>query len=165
MLVLEKNKTIPYEGPVLNLCVTLYQLLDLLLGKGHSALLRRAELKTLVDLHGNEVLPWLFPAIMDSIWRKKGYINIFHFQAGKGGELTHNETTIISGALDLTQKTAKDVMTPLLRIFSLDLNSKLNAYVIIFFLVNKSVTLVAALLCQLTPFPQWSNEFDHKKRT
>lgn len=32
-----------------------YQLLDLLLGKGHSALLRRAELKTLVDLHGNEV--------------------------------------------------------------------------------------------------------------
>ncbi|KAH6804592.1 CBS domain protein with a domain protein [Perilla frutescens var. frutescens] len=31
------------------------KLLDLLLGKGHSALLRRAELKTLVDMHGNEV--------------------------------------------------------------------------------------------------------------
>eukprot|EP01018_Ginkgo_biloba_P037508 Gb_24735 [translate_table: standard] len=31
------------------------QLLDLLLGKGHVALFRRAELKTLVDLHGNEV--------------------------------------------------------------------------------------------------------------
>ncbi|KAL3521570.1 hypothetical protein ACH5RR_019719 [Cinchona calisaya] len=76
------------------------KLLDLLLGKGHSALLRRAELKTLVDLHGNE--------------------------AGKGGELTHDETTIISGALDLTQKTAKDAMTPLSRIFSIDLNSKLN---------------------------------------
>lgn len=26
------------------------------------------------------------------------------FQAGKGGELTHDETTIISGALDLTEK-------------------------------------------------------------
>ncbi|PSS32369.1 DUF21 domain-containing protein [Actinidia chinensis var. chinensis] len=76
------------------------KLLDLLLGKGHSALLRRAELKTLVNLHGNE--------------------------AGKGGELTHDETTIISGALDLTQKTAKDAMAPMSEIFSLDLNSKLN---------------------------------------
>ena len=28
----------------------------------------------------------------------------FVFQAGKGGELTHDETTIISGALDLTEK-------------------------------------------------------------
>ncbi|KAK0596106.1 hypothetical protein LWI29_012894 [Acer saccharum] len=63
------------------------ELLDLLLGKRHSALLRRAELKTLVDMHGNE--------------------------AGKGGELTHDETTIITGALDMTQKTAKDAMTPL----------------------------------------------------
>ncbi|KAL7229869.1 hypothetical protein ACSBR2_008425 [Camellia fascicularis] len=76
------------------------KLLDWLLGKGHSALLRRAELKILVDMHGNE--------------------------AGKGGELTHHETTIISGALDLTQKTAKDAMTPLSEIFSLDLNSKLD---------------------------------------
>ncbi|XP_052186783.1 DUF21 domain-containing protein At5g52790-like isoform X4 [Diospyros lotus] len=76
------------------------KLLDLLLGKGHSALLRRAELKTLVDMHGHE--------------------------AGKGGELTHEETTIISGALDLTQKTAKDAMTPISEIFSLDLNSVLD---------------------------------------
>ncbi|WRX17931.1 CNNM [Theobroma cacao] len=76
------------------------KLLDLLLGKRHSALLRRAELKTLVDMHGNE--------------------------AGKGGELTHDETTIISGALDMTQKTAKDAMTPLSNIFSLDINSKLD---------------------------------------
>lgn len=34
---------------------SLHQLLDLLLGKRHKALFRRAELKTLVDLHGNEV--------------------------------------------------------------------------------------------------------------
>ncbi|XP_042002733.1 DUF21 domain-containing protein At5g52790-like isoform X1 [Salvia splendens] len=76
------------------------KLLDLLLGKGHSALLRRAELKILVDMHGNE--------------------------AGKGGELSHNETTIISGALDLTAKTAKDAMTPLSSVFSLDFNAKLD---------------------------------------
>ncbi|XP_075495647.1 DUF21 domain-containing protein At5g52790-like [Primulina tabacum] len=76
------------------------KLLDLLLGKSHSALLRRAELKTLVDMHGNE--------------------------AGKGGELTHDETTIISGALDLTEKTARDAMTPLSKVFSLDLNAKFD---------------------------------------
>jgi hypothetical protein len=36
-------------------CKFLIQLLDKLLGKGHFALMRRAELKTLVDMHGNEV--------------------------------------------------------------------------------------------------------------
>ncbi|XP_050224256.1 DUF21 domain-containing protein At5g52790-like [Mercurialis annua] len=76
------------------------KLLDWILGKKHSALLRRAELRTLVSLHGNE--------------------------AGKGGELTHDETTIITGALDMIQKTAKDAMTPLSKIFSLDINSKLD---------------------------------------
>lgn len=78
------------------------KLLDCLLGKGHFALLRRAELKTLVGIHGNE--------------------------AGKGGELTHDETTIITGALDLTQKTAKDAMTPLSETFSLDIHSKLDMH-------------------------------------
>jgi len=38
------------------LLVAYYQLLDLLMGKDHDALFRRAELKTLVDLHGIEVL-------------------------------------------------------------------------------------------------------------
>ncbi|KAL5567890.1 hypothetical protein UlMin_024465 [Ulmus minor] len=76
------------------------KLLDWLLGKGHSVLLGRAELKTLVDLHSNE--------------------------AGKGGELSHHETMIIGGALDLTQKTAKDSMTPISETFSLDINSKLD---------------------------------------
>ena len=32
-----------------------FQLLDYLLGHGHVALFRRAELKTLVNMHGNEV--------------------------------------------------------------------------------------------------------------
>ncbi|XP_004309178.1 PREDICTED: DUF21 domain-containing protein At5g52790-like [Fragaria vesca subsp. vesca] len=76
------------------------KMLDCLLGKEHSALLRRAELKTLVDLHANE--------------------------AGKGGDLSHHETTIIGGALDLTQKTAEDAMTPISETFSLDINSKLD---------------------------------------
>ncbi|KAI3861173.1 hypothetical protein MKW92_022969 [Papaver armeniacum] len=61
---------------------------DYLLGNRHVALLCRAELKTLVDMHGNE--------------------------AGKGGELTHDETTIIAGALELTTKTAGDLMNLIL---------------------------------------------------
>ncbi|CAL5428708.1 unnamed protein product [Camellia sinensis] len=76
------------------------KLLDFLLGHGHVALFRRVELKTLVDLHGNE--------------------------AGKGGELTHDETTIIAGALGLTEKTASDAMTPISDTFAVDINAKLD---------------------------------------
>ncbi|XP_039035775.1 DUF21 domain-containing protein At4g14240-like isoform X2 [Hibiscus syriacus] len=47
-------------------------------------------------------------------------------KAGKGGELTHDEATIISGALDLTEKTAEEAMTPIESTFSLDVNSKLD---------------------------------------
>ncbi|XP_058080291.1 DUF21 domain-containing protein At2g14520 isoform X1 [Magnolia sinica] len=76
------------------------KLLDYLLGHGHVALFRRAELKTLVNLHGNE--------------------------AGKGGELTHDETTIIAGALELTEKTARDAMTPISDTFAIDINARLD---------------------------------------
>ncbi|KAK7328042.1 hypothetical protein VNO77_22136 [Canavalia gladiata] len=76
------------------------KLLDFLLGPRHEALFRRAELKTLVNLHGNE--------------------------AGKGGELSHHETTIIAGALELAEKTASDAMTPITETFSVDINSKLD---------------------------------------
>ncbi|GKV23783.1 hypothetical protein SLEP1_g33479 [Rubroshorea leprosula] len=75
------------------------KLLDFLLGH-RVALFRRAELKTLVDLHGDE--------------------------AGKGGELTHDETTIIAGALELSEKTAKDAMTLISETFAIDINSKLD---------------------------------------
>ncbi|KAL6893637.1 hypothetical protein ACP4OV_007735 [Aristida adscensionis] len=78
------------------------KLLDYVLGHGHTALFRRAELKTLVTLHGNEL------------------------RAGKGGELTHDETTIIAGALELTEKKAKDAMTPLHQTFAIDINAKLD---------------------------------------
>ncbi|XP_057428406.1 DUF21 domain-containing protein At2g14520-like isoform X3 [Lotus japonicus] len=73
------------------------KLLDVVLGHRRRALFRRAELKTLVNLHGNK--------------------------AGKGGELSHHETTIISGALELSEKTASDAMTPLAGTFSIDINS------------------------------------------
>ncbi|CAM6020535.1 unnamed protein product [Sphagnum balticum] len=76
------------------------KLLDLILGKGHDPLFRRAELKTLVDMHGNA--------------------------AGKGGELTYDETTIIAGALELTSKTASQAMTPIEDVFALDVNAKLD---------------------------------------
>ncbi|KAJ4836614.1 hypothetical protein Tsubulata_027536 [Turnera subulata] len=79
------------------------KVLDWMLGKGHAVLLRRAELKTFVNFHGNE--------------------------AGKGGDLTHDETTIITGALELTEKTAKDAMTPISKAFSLDLDATLNLWV------------------------------------
>lgn len=76
------------------------KLLDFLLGHRHVALFRRAELKTLVNLHGNE--------------------------AGKGGELTHDETTIIAGALELTEKTAGNAMTPISDTFTIDINATLD---------------------------------------
>ncbi|KMT17551.1 hypothetical protein BVRB_2g036920 [Beta vulgaris subsp. vulgaris] len=60
-------------------CVGSVMVLDWMLCKGQSALLRRAELKTFVNFHGNE--------------------------AGKGGDLTHDETTIITGALELIEMT------------------------------------------------------------
>ncbi|CAO2838741.1 unnamed protein product [Amaranthus hypochondriacus] len=75
------------------------KMLDCLLGH-NEALFRRAQLKALVSIHGQE--------------------------AGKGGELTHDETTIISGALDLTEKTAQEAMTPIESTFCLDVDSKLD---------------------------------------
>jgi metal transporter CNNM len=70
------------------------KVLDCILGHNESALFRRAQLKALVSIHGQE--------------------------AGKGGELSHDETTIISGALDLTEKTAEEAMTPIESTFSVD---------------------------------------------
>ncbi|KAH7280772.1 hypothetical protein KP509_36G013800 [Ceratopteris richardii] len=74
--------------------------LDYVLGHNDAGLFRRAQLKALVSIHGKE--------------------------EGKGGELTHDETTIISGALDLTLKTAEEAMTPIESTFSLDADSKLD---------------------------------------
>lgn len=45
--------------------------------------------------------------------------------------MTHDETTIIAGALELTEKTAKDAMTPISKAFSLDLDGTLTLWVYI----------------------------------
>ena len=63
------------------------RLLDAILGADHDVYFRRAQLKALVDLHGED--------------------------EGGGGELSKDETLIISGALDLTHKTAESAMTPI----------------------------------------------------
>ncbi|KAJ1405630.1 CNNM, transmembrane domain [Sesbania bispinosa] len=70
-----------------------------------------------------EVIP---QAICSRRAQLKALVNIHSQEAGKGGELTHDETTIISGALDLTEKTAEEAMTPIESTFSLDVNSKLD---------------------------------------
>ncbi|PRQ37843.1 hypothetical protein RchiOBHm_Chr4g0407181 [Rosa chinensis] len=61
-----------------------YQVLDLVLGHGDD-LFRLAQSKALVSIHDHE--------------------------AGKGGELTHDND--YNGALDLTEKTAKEAMKPI----------------------------------------------------
>ncbi|CAH8388366.1 unnamed protein product [Eruca vesicaria subsp. sativa] len=75
------------------------KVLDAVIGH-NDALFRRAQLKALVSIHSQE--------------------------AGKGGELTHEETMIISGALDLSEKTAEEAMTPIESTFSLDVTTKLD---------------------------------------
>ncbi|KAG5048082.1 hypothetical protein JHK85_009185 [Glycine max] len=62
-------------------------------------------------------------------------------KAGKGGDLTHDETTIITGALDLTEKTAKDAMTPISKAFSLDLDATLNLWVKNLFMVDSKAAV------------------------
>ncbi|KAG4960588.1 hypothetical protein JHK87_037221 [Glycine soja] len=49
-----------------------------------------------------------------------------HHHAGKGGELTYHETTIIAGALELAEKTAGDAMTPITETYCIDIHSKLD---------------------------------------
>ncbi|KAK6913677.1 CNNM, transmembrane domain [Dillenia turbinata] len=101
----------PLERLLLWVFFPVAYLISKMLGKGHSVLLHRAELKTFVDFHGNE--------------------------AGKGGDLTHDETTIIPGALELTEKTAKDAMTAIPKAFSLSLDGSLNLWV--YFMSNMLV--------------------------
>ncbi|XP_040364142.1 DUF21 domain-containing protein At4g14240-like [Rosa chinensis] len=74
-----------------------FQVLDLVLGHGDD-LFRRAQSKALVSIHDLE--------------------------AGKGGELTHDND--YSGALDLTEKTAKEAMTPIESRLCLDVDSNLD---------------------------------------
>ncbi|KAI8027493.1 DUF21 domain-containing protein [Camellia lanceoleosa] len=73
------------------------KLLDFLLGHGHVALFHRTKLKTLVDLHGNEV------------------------------ENSHMmRQQLFFGALGLLEKIASDAMTPISTLFFVDINAKLD---------------------------------------
>ncbi|KAF3663382.1 hypothetical protein FXO38_10667 [Capsicum annuum] len=54
---------------------------------------------------------------------------LMFIKARKRGDLTPDEITIIVGALELTEKTAKDAMTPIAKAFSLDLDGTLNLWV------------------------------------
>ncbi|XP_028108214.1 DUF21 domain-containing protein At1g47330-like isoform X2 [Camellia sinensis] len=72
------------------------------------------------------------PIFLDSLVTAWGAIPIsvtlilLFGEAGKGGELTHDGTTIIAGALGLTEKTASDAMTPISDTFAVDINAKLD---------------------------------------
>lgn len=46
--------------------------------------------------------------------------------------MTHDETTIIAGALELSEKTASDAMTPISETFAVDINAKLDRYIFCF---------------------------------
>ena len=80
-------------------------LLDMVFGKNHATYYRRAELKELVAIHGEEDV--------DEKW------------VGKG-DLNKDEITIIKGALDMSKKYVEEAMTPLDKAFMLPLNSVFN---------------------------------------
>ncbi|KAJ3148495.1 hypothetical protein HDU86_007425 [Geranomyces michiganensis] len=73
-------------------------LLDYLLGAGHGMMYKKSQLKELVGLHATE----------------------------HGGDLTHDEITILQGTLNVHQQKVQDVMTPLERVYMLPSTAKLN---------------------------------------
>ncbi|KAK7412216.1 hypothetical protein VNO78_03666 [Psophocarpus tetragonolobus] len=71
--------------------------------------------------------------IYDVLVSSKGMHPYFYYLfllVGKGGELTHHETAIIAGALELAEKTASDSVTLLTETFCTDINSKLDSVTI-----------------------------------
>ena len=82
------------------LSIPISAVLDVMLGQRHTALFRRAELKTFVDMHD----------------ANKDF----------GGNLTSEEIKIIKGALDLTHKRAKAAMTPLEMVFMVSVDTILD---------------------------------------
>ncbi|KAJ3146104.1 hypothetical protein HDU89_006670 [Geranomyces variabilis] len=73
-------------------------LLDYLLGAGHGMMYKKSQLKELVGLHAAE----------------------------HGGDLTHDEITILQGTLNVHQKKVQEVMTPIERVFMLPSTAKLD---------------------------------------
>lgn len=60
--------------------------------------------------------------------------------------MTHDETTIIAGALELSEKTASDAMTPIAETFAIDINAKLDRFIMISALEQNSHFLLTIYL-------------------
>ncbi|XP_042986259.1 DUF21 domain-containing protein At2g14520-like isoform X3 [Carya illinoinensis] len=93
---------------------------------------RRQHLLLCTLLIGNAAAMETLPIFLDSLVPAWGAIIIsvtlilLFGEAGKGGELTRDETMIIAGALELTEKTARDAMTHISETFAIDINAKLD---------------------------------------
>lgn len=74
------------------------KILDNILGANHGMIYRRAELKELVAIHGDD----------------------------HGGSLSHDEVTIIRGALDLSEKIASQAMTHRRHVFMVEISSEMD---------------------------------------
>ncbi|KAH9314344.1 hypothetical protein KI387_022971, partial [Taxus chinensis] len=64
---------------------------------------------------------------LDCIAELQARVMMHGNEAGKGGELLRHETSIISGALKLAEKTAVIAMTPISKTFSLDIDETLDS--------------------------------------
>eukprot|EP00007_Cunea_sp_BSH-02190019_P007714 CAMPEP_0174239140 /NCGR_PEP_ID=MMETSP0417-20130205/13568_1 /TAXON_ID=242541 /ORGANISM="Mayorella sp, Strain BSH-02190019" /LENGTH=592 /DNA_ID=CAMNT_0015318053 /DNA_START=67 /DNA_END=1845 /DNA_ORIENTATION=- len=84
------------------------KLLDCVLGHEEGTYYARKELKELVHLHGN-----------DDQFDPDGRIQNM---SGRTDHLTHDEITIIKGALDMTHKCVVEAMTPIENVFMLPLD-------------------------------------------
>ena len=88
------------------------KLLDLVLGKDHGTFFRRAELKALVELHGEDRV------ITEGVQTSD--------EVGNEEPLSYDEVLIIKGALELRQKTVKDAFIPIESVFALSIDTLLD---------------------------------------
>jgi CBS domain containing-hemolysin-like protein len=87
-------------------CYPISLILDKALGEDHQPFYRRAELKELISMH--------------TAAAREGGVGDEDDGHPPPTGLTHDESTIIRGALDMKAKTVKDCMTPLHAVFMLD---------------------------------------------
>ncbi|KAH9503668.1 DUF21 domain-containing protein [Bulinus truncatus] len=81
-------------------------LLDCCLGTEHGTFFRRAQLKALIEIHGED-------SQADGLGQREE-------------SLSHDEVAIIKGCLDMKNKTAKDAMLSIDKAFMIDLHTKLD---------------------------------------
>ncbi|KAG9396128.1 protein of unknown function DUF21 [Carpediemonas membranifera] len=101
-------------------------LLDLVLGKGHSALFKRAELKELIKFHGPDIERALsnpYQALGDDEDAMPDGLTPTHTD---DRPLNGDEVTIIRGALEMADKTVKDAYMPLDKVFMLPVTGRLD---------------------------------------